>query len=74
MAQVEKFTWEILWSDRDFFNSVFKTGLLENLGFEIHLKTDHKVAVGCLLVGVDVFAVLQAGFSKSHFLSFCHGD
>ena len=35
------------------------------MGFEIQLKTDHKVAVGCLLDGVDVFAVLQTGFGKS---------
>ena len=39
----------------------FKTGFSEKLGFEIQLKTDHKVAVGCLLDGVDVFAVLQTG-------------
>ena len=43
----------------------FKTGFLEKLGFKIQMKTDHKVAVGCLLDGVDVFAVLQTGFGQS---------
>ena len=42
----------------------FKTGFSEKLGFGIQLKTD-KVGVGCLLDGVDVFAVLQTGFGKS---------
>ena len=43
----------------------FKTGFSEKLGFEFQLKTDHKVVVGCLFDGFDVFAVLQTGFGKS---------
>ena len=64
-VQVEKITWERLRTDVIFVIRYFKTGFSEELGLKIQLMTDHKVAVGCLLDGVNVFAVLQTGFGKS---------
>ena len=64
-TKVEKFTRERLRSDCDFLIRCFKTGFSEKFWFKIKMKTDHKVAVCCLLDGVGVFAVLRTGFGKS---------